>query len=507
MVNSLVKDSSTLTQLQVSLFAIKRDDPSAFVEFKGLMRVDGLTNPVGDITPIRIPDPSQYGRYINIGFTRAAPDLGELTLVERARTNTRSTLEKMMKENCPWAFILKLGICGRRDVLADWDSLMLVDYVYITEGDFGTLQQFDADEPVDITGTSSYVIMDRLLPIQLEEQAASIVLAEVLDVIYADQLSCGSCAPYSSGCNMRFALTETNPTSVGLSSPLVYTKNGTTYNTEDINSLAGANGTALTALGLYLIVTQQTPTAQHHIALKSAVVNTPNSYNWTAITTGYQSGGGGRCIVTNGVARAFIGGAGGYVYGTDTPTESVTVIHDASLTTQPMNAIAHSDGNLLAVGNNNAVLLSTNAASDLSSISFSLITGPEVAVNLTACEIFSANYFMVGTATGKLWYTQDGGSTWTQRTLPVSLTTINDIAFSPDFPLVGAMVGQNATRGYVLRSFDGGHSWAQGKPAIGQLTTSPQQYNAVALCGVNAVFTGGLKASSTDGVLAEASSN
>jgi hypothetical protein len=507
MVNSVVQnDASVLTQQQVSLFAIKRDDPTAMLEFKGLMRVDGLTNPVGDITPIRIPNPAQYGSYVTVGLTRAAPDLNELTLVEYVSINKKSTLEKMAKELCAWAFVIKMGQCGRPDSLADWKSLLLADYTFLTENDYGTLQQFDSSEPVEISGTASFVNLDRLLPLQLEEQANSIVVSTVVDVIYADQLSCGSCAPYSSGCAMRFALANVNPSSVGLSAQVVFTKNGQSYNTEDVNSLAGANGTSITALGLYLIVTQETSTAQHHYALKSAVTNTPNSYNWTAVSTGYQSGGGGRCAVTDGVARLFIGGAGGYVYGTDNPTDSVTVIHDASLTTQNLNAIAHANGNLLAVGNNNAVLLSTNAGSDLGSVSFTSITGPEVGVNLTACEIFSASYFTIGTATGKLWYTQDGGSTWTQRGLPVTLSTINDIAFSPDFPLVGAIAGQTATRGYILRTFDGGHSWYYSKPAIGQLSTAPEKYNAVALCGVNAVFTGGKKASSTDGILAEASS-
>jgi len=130
-----------------------------------------------------------------------------------------------------------------------------------------------------------------------------------------------------------------------------------------------------------------------------------------------------------------------------------------------------------------------------------------VGINLTSCEIFSATYWLVGTATGKIWYTQDGGTSWVRRGLPVSVTNINDIAFSPDFPLVGAIAAQNATRGYIFRTFDGGHSWSATSPAIAQLTTSPEKWNAVALCGVNAIFTGGKKASSTDGVLAEASSN
>lgn len=503
------EDPTILLQGDVSLFTLQRDDPADIPLYSSLWRVDGITEPLGDLTPIRLPSPTQYGKFVTVATTRAAPDLGELTLGEQARNNLKSLSEKM-KTLCNYAFILKYGNCGRPDQLTDWKSLLIADYIQATEIDYGTQMQFEASERVEFTTTTNFLAIERVLPLTLAAEGESVVVGTVLDVIYADALSCGSCAPYSSGCTAKYALTVINPSSVGLSGQIVFTLDGTTYNTEDINSLAGGNGTALIAIGPYLVVSQQT-TARHHWALKSDVDLSPNTYNWTAVNTGYDTGGG-RCMVTDGNQRLFIGAASGNAYATDDVTAGVTtILDDASIATGNFNAIAYAPGCLLMVGDTGKILLSVNPDDDIQNIAFSVITAPSAlsAVHITACAIRTPSNFEIGAANGTMYYTKNGGVSWTQRGLPSqsSWTYIQDITYSPDFPLVGAMAVSAATAGAILRTFDGGHTWWNSAPAIKQLTTAPEKYNAVALCGTNAIFAGGKKASSTDGILAEASAD
>lgn len=66
----------------------------------------------------------------------------------------------------------------------------------------------------------------------------------------------------------------------------------------------------------------------------------------------------------------------------------------------------------------------------------------------------------VGTATGGLWWTEDGGATWTSRAgwIGAGVGTVDSIIFVSDY--VGFMVRNTASPvGYILRTIDGGYTW------------------------------------------------
>lgn len=502
-------DAPIFKKAEGSIFTVPTSDYSVSVTYRGQAAIDGLTDPLGDLTPIQAPDNSVPNKFNIIDVYRNAPDLGELTVLERWSQGRQTIAQQLKANDCPWLFYIKLSNCARPDVFADWQAMLVVWQAQATEIDWGGYHPFSENGDVQITGTLSHQGVYVIDSIRFSPKAEAIVLAEVLDVIYADKQSCGTCTPYSAGCNMKFALTKSNAGSVGLSGQMVFTKNGSTYDSDDINSLAGGNGTSLQAVGQYLVVTQSS-TARHHYAVKSDVTDSPDTYNWTAVSSGYQSSGGGTCSVAGAANRLYIGGLAGYIYATDDLTVNVTEIHSADLTSNDFFAIQFAGGNLLAVGESNTILLSTNAYNGLAQISFSSITGPSAlaGITLTACWIWNATNFMVAGG-GQLWFTVDGGTSWTQRTLSTMptgvISAINDIQFSVDAPFIGAMAVQTATRGYVLRSVDGGRSWQVSAPSITQVSgITVEKYNAVALCGGNAIFAGGLKSGSTDGALAEA---
>ena len=179
------------------------------------------------------------------------------------------------------------------------------------------------------------------------------------------------------------------------------------------------------------------------------------------------------------------------------------VVHDGSLTSQNANAI-HGQGEVVvSVHDNNAILLTSNGGD-----TWSLITGPSVGDNLTAVWVWNENQFYVGNNQGELWYTTDGGTTWTQRLLPgqSSITAIEDIKFLHGSTQSGALAIQKTLQAEVLRTLDGGRSWFGEANWITQLSTAPERYNKIALCSdvTDHVLAGGLKAGSTDGILAVA---
>lgn len=490
------------------VFYYPTDDYAARVRYAGnITGIEGLTDNAGDLNPIQVPSPTRRGSFIITGVIRGAPDLSELTLWELWERGTRTIASQLRANDCDYTIYVNISDCARPDVFSDWQAVLIAYRSRRENTEWGDFNPQNEDKEVRLSSPLKFISLAEVYPIKLAQKAASTVLAEILDVIYADQQSCGTCTPYSAGCEMKFALAKANPGSVGLSGQCIYTKDGINYGSDDINSLLGQSGTSMQAVGNYLVVTQATGADQHHYALKSNVTDNPNTGNWTAVSTGYQSGGGGLCSTVGDPARLFVGGEGGYIYATDDPTTDVTVIHNADITTENFNAIAVSGPNLIAVGDNATILVSSNVLGDLTAISFSAITAPSslTGVDLTACWVWNATNFVIA-GQGEYWYTVDGGDNWTQTGLPRSdFTEITDIQFSPDMPAVGGMTANSATTGYLLRSIDGGRSWQYTAPAISQISgVTVASYNAVALCGSNAIFTGGLKSGSTDGALGEA---
>ena len=177
------------------------------------------------------------------------------------------------------------------------------------------------------------------------------------------------------------------------------------------------------------------------------------------------------------------------------PKSAVTVLTDGSLTTQNVNDI-HAKGNAVLAGcGSNALLFSTNKGE-----TFSLITGPEPGASLTAVWLIDNNIWWVGTGTGNLYYTTNGGSTWTEATPDAALTVINDINFVDD--IVGCFSGQagaGASAARIYRTTDNGHSWHNTSPYLSGLVAA-ERYNVAVECGYNKILAGGRSSAGGDGV-------
>jgi photosystem II stability/assembly factor-like uncharacterized protein len=174
------------------------------------------------------------------------------------------------------------------------------------------------------------------------------------------------------------------------------------------------------------------------------------------------------------------------------------VQHSGSLTTQNLNAIHGLDElNVVAVGNSNAVLVTTNGGD-----TWSLVIGPAVGIALNAIWMRTEEEWFVGTANGRLYYTRDAGLTWTERTFPGSgAGQVRDIQFAT--PTVGYMAHDTAVpAGRILRTIDGGHSWYVLPENIGSIPAN-DRINALSACGedVNIVYGAGLADDAIDGVI------
>jgi hypothetical protein len=162
-----------------------------------------------------------------------------------------------------------------------------------------------------------------------------------------------------------------------------------------------------------------------HIALISEFTATDDP-SFTQINTGFVTGGAPQDIWSLGNV-AYLVGNGGYIYKTTDPASGVTVIDAGAATISQLNAVHMlSEEFGVAVGNDGVILTINN---DLVS---ALATSPVgVGVDLNCVWVKSETEWFVGSAAGVLYYTLDGGATWTEKTLPgTAPSTVTDIAMA-----------------------------------------------------------------------------
>jgi photosystem II stability/assembly factor-like uncharacterized protein len=138
------------------------------------------------------------------------------------------------------------------------------------------------------------------------------------------------------------------------------------------------------------------------------------------------------------------------------------------------------------VGATNTILKTTDGG-----VAWTALTGPaaQAADNILCCQLVTEYRYFIGYDDGEIYYTEDGGTTWAQRTTYEEFGTgaVNDIHFVNE--LFGAIVVDNASPvGSIHRTFDGGYTWER---AINPSAPANTGLNAVFMCDDNTVFAAG----------------
>jgi photosystem II stability/assembly factor-like uncharacterized protein len=142
------------------------------------------------------------------------------------------------------------------------------------------------------------------------------------------------------------------------------------------------------------------------------------------------------------------------VYGTADATVGVTVLDAGVATTEDLLAVhALNDDFAVAVGANGAIVATENQTV------WRLIDPPTgISDDFLCVWVKNKNEWWIGSDAGNVYYTLDGGATWTAKALPVTLSAVYDLAFATES--VAYLSGQTATpAGRFLRSYNGGYDW------------------------------------------------
>lgn len=472
--------------------------PSNPYDYVGCLSLAGLKHTLGDLTPVYCPSPVQPNRWDIVEEVEATPGLPSTDFTQHADKLLRDFWWGIRRKGCRFHAQALIIDCGRPDNFNDWLAKILMRENKLTSFNGAEMNPLagDGNAAFDLTGTLMMEEFDVIYPIVWQEVAETVLVSEAIDGFYYDVVSCGECGPLSDGCQKAYVLTAASGGSPGLSSQILRTSDGwRTSSKVDIPALGGNNGKRIAAVGRDMLVLQDL--ALKHVINTLANVDADSTSGWVSVTSGYVQPG--RCIYVKSPSEVWIGGAGGYIYFTPNPRSSVSVISDGSITTQAFNDVDGKGNTVVFVGNSNAVVVSENAGE-----SFTLLTGPKVGVNINAVSVITRKLWWIGYADGSLYYTTNGGTTWTLVSIDSVITIVNDIKFVND--VIGYLVVETSGAPRVYRTTDGGYTWTydSSHPNIKNLPTAVR-YNFVAPCGWNTVMAGGREAVGGDGLLAVAS--
>lgn len=490
---------------QTRLFLIEdRANPDNAPTYQALARALGISWAQGDLTPIRIPDPDQYGKFKTIEFQRGQEGLPTVTLESRLE-HTLSTLLQLVRKGCAFDVQLHAGVCeDPRDFNAGWDKIYVFEGALATSYDTGEIGALDSDQDAPVNESVAVSGLDyfEIKRLTAAEIAATAVVQEVVDVVICDSQQCGECGIASNGCEKIFAVTKSAGGSPGLAAEVIYSPDaGATIGETNISSLAAnEDPNAAACVGANLVVVSEDSESLHYAALVDILAGTET---WAEVTSGFVATKGPLAIFSASPVHTWIAAEGGYIYFTDDPTSGVETQTAGGVTTENLNSIHGVDeDNLVAVGANNVVLFSNDGG-----ITWASVTGPAVGVALNAVWAKSDLVWLVGAADGTLWYTSDGGATWVAKGFPGSgAGVVRDIQFAT--PTIGYMAHDTAAvRGRILRTIDGGFSWYVLPEQAGLAIPLNDKINAIAACSEdpNLVFGAGLGDNATDGMLLKVS--
>lgn len=476
--------------------------PSRARTYHGNWKAGAVTWNKGDITTIREPDPDAYNKFRRVGRFRGEPGDPEIALMARL-SRERSKLLRLARGDCEHALHVHIGECQNpQDFARGWDKMLIMEGASISTYGTEDLGAMSPDETAAINEEVTFVGTDlyELKRLTFSEQTPTLVTREITAVYVCDQEQCGQCGVVSDGCQLVLALEGGVSASPGQAPTVIYTRDGGSIWAERTVSTMAANevGSALFCAGGYTIVLSETSESLHYILTADLVTG---AGTWTEVGTGFVATKGPLAVHALGASEIWIAGEGGYIYFSDDIVGGVVVRASGSPSTQDLNDIhAFDSNNIVAVGGSNAVVRSTDAGR-----TWALVVGPAVGIVLNTVWMKSALEWFVGAANGNLYYTIDGGATWSTKTFPGGgVGAVRDIVFVT--PSVGYMAHNLAApTARLLRTADGGYSWYVLPEGTGAIPDA-DFINELAVCqDPNIVYGGGLGGNAVDGFLVKAS--
>lgn len=482
--------------------------PDHVVRFAGqdaqFLKVEGVSMPEsGGVDPIYLHNPRRAGKFDIVGTMVTAPDLPEATLVFLEKHG--AVPRQLANIGCINVYE-HIGACGDLgDRLAGWTDFVLV-YAngLITDRDLGDRSAWgDSDDQHEDSLTARWADLFAVGALSFGEKAGVEVEREVLDIVYGINADCVACDTPEVYTNRIYAVSKSSGSgSPGTPAEVVYTTDGgATWANVNITGLGTTvDPTALDLVGGYAVVVVADDNAYYYAAL-NVITGVPGT--WTKVTSGFVATKWPVDLYVLSPNETFFVGQGGYIYKATDITAGVTAINAGVATTTDLLRI-HGQGDVIvAVGESGAVVKSVNRG-----VTWATTTTTPTSASLRAVAVVTDRIFWVGTSGGKVYYTLNGGESWTEATAIYGdgAVVIDDIVFvNRNVGYIAARTSTPTARLYA--TWDGGVTWTRQAQRILNLPTFSRA-NRVACpteadstTASNNVALGGLSGGGTDGTI------
>lgn len=436
--------------------------PANKVQYAGqdtqYLTIDGVGVPEsGGVNPVWVHDPNHSGKFKLVGRTIDPPDLANASI--KMREKHGAIPRQLLKQNCQFNLYELTGTCGDlSDFTGGWSDYVLVySNAIVTDKDLGTRSSFDADEPLE-DGLS--VVLSDVYPVgslSFGETATTQADREVIDAVYGPVWPCTEC---DDGTQRIYAVTKSSGGSAGLPAEVIYTVDGgSNWSQMNITSFgATEDPLAIDFVGGYLVVLGLDAI---HYSLVNQDTGVPDT-TWTKVSTGFVAAGSPNDIYVAGPREIYFCGDGGYLYKSTDITQGVSVLSAGTVTSSNLFRIKGSGSAIYAVGAAGVVIVTTN-----SGVTWATTTSTPTGSSIVALEVINEKLIYIGTSTtGSVYYTLNGGATWTQITFSGYGTgNVWDIKFPT--AEVGYISHSTATpTARVWSTWNGGADWTRTKYRI-----------------------------------------
>jgi len=442
---------------------VQPDGPNSQPYFLGCHALGDIERPRGDATLVFIPDVEHPNNFIPLDIYASGGPGPVSTTIESVIKSAADWLESV---NCPMPIYINQVLCGRQDVFDNWDRAFILDKAIVTSESLSGMVIMSADDQ-DRSMQSfdvSAKLMHRLFPLSTGSQNIISVAGQTgLSVAFSGSRKCyGQCGNVHSA-NQDGYLGVTGL--IGSPTNLYYTDDGglvwfptATNPFQSHEDVSGVVDVQIAKNSYRVIVTRGTLDGLNpaEIAYSDDRGATFTNVNVGAVNGQYAIGTGQPLFAWNG-SNIWLVTTGGYIYFSKDAGITWTAQESGATTTQNLHSVYFVDDKVgFAVGDNNAILRTTDGEN------WSALTGP-AAENLSIAQAvfaFDRNRIWIGYDSGNLYFSNDGGDSWFERSYPGSGTgEIQSIQFCNEYVGYISHISTGGATGSLFRTINGGWSW------------------------------------------------
>lgn len=469
---------------------IQPDGPNSQPYYLGCHTLGDIERPLGDANLVMIPDAEHPNKFIPLDIFKSDGPSPVTTSIQSVIKSAADWLEIV---DCPVPVYVHQILCGRMDVFDNWDRSVILDKSILTSetmSGMAIMTPEDQDRSMqsfDLAARS----MHRLFPLSTGEQnIVSVAGQTALTVAFSGSRKCyGQCGNVHSACQDGYIGVTgligapTNVYSTDDGGLVWYPTAANPFQShEDVSGLVdfqvGKNAyRVLVARGVL-----------DGLNAAEIAYSDDRGASWTNVDVGTINGqysvGRGNPLFSWNNENIWLVTTGGYIYFSKDSGATWTAQESGATTVQDLHAIHFASASVgYAVGAANTILRTLDGQN------WSAIAGPAAEAGNVAQAVFvlDRNHVWVGYDSGNLYFSNDGGDSWFERSYPGSNAgEIQSIKFCNEYVGYITHISTGGTVGNLFRTINGGWSWVtQSLPSgVGPL------YD-VHVCNCNKIYTVG----------------